>query len=168
MSAFRDKKLLPQTAKQSTRRAQEELMIIVTRSKKDRSTFPFKNIIVFLQDPQNLDATSVCTNMHDTCKRIISKGARHPCKAKLKIYDISADEKVAPLDHFLQDNCIFHLIENHYAAHLQPECSSFCKNVGEAHEVSLTDFISSLPQSLFATEQCKCRCRGIKWSLAPG
>ena len=39
-----------------------------------------------------------------------------------------------PLDQLLQDNCIFQLIENHYAAHLQPEHSSFCKNIGEAHE----------------------------------
>ena len=46
--------------------------------------------------------------MHETCKRFISKGAKFPCKAVLKIYDIYTDKKVMPLDHLLQDNAIFH------------------------------------------------------------
>ena len=72
--------------------------------------------------------------MHDTCKRIISKGAKHEHNYEMKIYDISADDEVAPLDQLLQDNCIVELIKNHCSAHLSPGCSDFYKNIGEAHQ----------------------------------
>ena len=72
--------------------------------------------------------------MHETCKRFISKGAKFPCKAVLKIYDIYTDKKAMPLDHLLQDNAIFQLIQNHCPGHLEPAHGNFYENVGEAHK----------------------------------
>ena len=56
-----------------------------------------------------------------------------------------------PLDQFLQDNCIFKLIENHHAAHLSPDHTAFCKNIGEAHKF----FFSRHKDG-------KCSCRAIQ------
>ena len=95
------------------RRANHDQQTPIMAINNKGESFPFKNIIVFLQDPNNLDTMSLCTNMHDTCKRIISKGAKCEHSCKLKICDISADDEVTPLDQLLQDNCIFKLIENH-------------------------------------------------------
>ena len=49
------------------------------------------------------DAKIVCTKMHETCKKFISKKAKYPLTGVLKICDIYADEVVAPLDHLLQE-----------------------------------------------------------------
>ena len=75
---------------------------IMTKNNKGE-LFPFKNIIVFLHDPNNLDTMSLCANMHDTCKRIISKGAKYEHNCKMKICDISADDEVAPLIKYKHD-----------------------------------------------------------------
>ena len=72
--------------------------------------------------------------MHDTYKRIISKGAKHEHNYQMKICDLSVDDEVTPLDQLLQDNCIVELIKNHYSAHLSPGYSDFYKNIGEAHQ----------------------------------
>ena len=89
--------------------------------------------------------------MHDTYKRMISKGAQFAHKYKLKIHDISADDEVASLDHLLQDNCIFQLIEKHYKAHLSPNYGAFYKNIGEAHNYFFSRHSNG-----------RCSCRAIQ------
>ena len=106
----------------------DEQTPIFTLSNKGQK-FPFKNIVVFIPDATHVDTISYCKELHDTCKRMISKGAQFAHKYKLKIYDISADDEVASLDHLLQDNCIFQLIEKHYKVHLSPNYGAFYKNI---------------------------------------